>query len=99
MRKIEMSNTFKKNLKKVSKYPNFRKSKFDNAIIKLQNNEPLDRMYSDHAATNCSPKYLRGRRILHVAPNICLIYLIKDDTIYLENIGSHQDTGLTEAYA
>ena len=97
MKTIKWGNNFKKHLKKVRSYKSFRDQKLNDVLTKLSNDEPLDRAYDDHAAKKTSPKYLQGKRILHLSPNICLIYSTTNDTIYLEDIGSHQDLGLTES--
>ena len=97
MKKIEFTNKFKKHLKKVKSYPSFKVDKFNAVENALENDLSLDRVYDDHAASKSSPKSLKGRRILHLAPNICLIYNIIGDIIYFEDIGSHQDLGLTES--
>ena len=93
---IKFSHNFKNHYKKISKQPAFKKSKYLDVLTKLSNNKPLDRVYDDHAAKKSSPKHLQGRRILHLAPNICLIYRVTDDAVYFEDIGSHQDLELTE---
>ena len=96
MRSIESSGKFKKSMKKVRDYRNFKKNKYDEVIDCLVNNKPLARIYDDHPAAKHSEEF-KGMRILHLAPNLCMIYKIDGDTVYLYNIGSHQDTGLTES--
>ena len=97
---ISRSTKFKKNLKKVSKYKNFDIKELDSIVTKLQNRATLDSKYDDHKAVKHS-EHFKGMRILHIRPNICLIYKVLDDekVIYLYDIGSHQDTGLTEDYS
>ena len=97
---ISKSTKFKKSLKKVSKYKNFNMNELDSIVGILQNRGTLDKKYDDHKAVKHSENF-KGMRILHIRPNICLIYKV-DDTeklIYLYDIGSHQDTGLTEDYS
>ena len=96
---ILKSTKFKKAYKKVMSYPKFKKKEFEEVLTKLQNREPLDSRYDDHKAVKHS-EHFKGMRILHLSPNICLIYKVLDDekVIYLYDIGSHQDTGLTEDY-
>ena len=97
---IQKSTKFKKAYKKVMSYPKFKKKEFEEVLTKLQNREPLDSKYDDHKAAKHSQGELKNMRILHLSPNICLIYKVLDDekVIYLYDIGSHQDTGLTEDY-
>ena len=101
MYSLSKSTKFKKSLKKVSKYKNFDMDELDAITVKLQHREPLDSRYDDHKAAKHSQGELKSMRILHIRPNICLIYKVLDDEkeIYLYDIGSHQDTGLTEDYS
>ena len=97
---ILKSTKFKKAYKKVMSYPKFKKKDFEEVLTKLQNREPLESRYDDHKAAKHSQGELKSMRILHLSPNICLIYKVLDDekVIYLYDIGSHQDTGLTEDF-
>ena len=99
MYQLSKSTKFKKSLKKVSKYKNFNMDELDAITVMLQNRDTLDKKYDDHKAVKHSENF-KGMRILHIRPNICLIYKVIDDekVIYLYDIGSHQDTGLTEDY-
>jgi addiction module RelE/StbE family toxin len=89
---------FKKQFKKVSQYKNFKKQKFVDAVTMLQSGEQLPKMYDDHPVAKHSPKALQGMRIMHVAPNICVIYELTDSEVILNLIGSHQDLNLTESH-
>lgn len=97
---IQKSTKFKKAYKKVMSYPKFNKKEFEEVLTKLQNREALADKYDDHKAAKHSQGELKSMRILHLSPNICLIYKVLDHekVIYLYDIGSHQDTGLTEDY-
>lgn len=99
MYEISKSTRFKKAYKKVSSHQKFKKSEFEKVLEILQNRGTLDKKYDDHKAVKHS-EGIKGMRILHLSPNICLIYKVLDDEklIYLYDIGSHQDTGLTEDY-
>ena len=98
MYSLSKSTKFKKALKKVSKYKNFDMNELDNITLVLQKRDPVDKKYNDHKAVKQSFPEIKGMRILHLRPNICLIYKVLDDeeVIYLYDIGSHQDTGITE---
>lgn len=97
---VTRSTKFKKALKKVSRYKNFNLNELDTIVSALQRREQLDRKYDDHKVAKTSFPEIQGMRILHIRPNICLIYKVLDDekVIYLYDIGSHQDTGLTEDF-
>ena len=88
---------FKKQFKKVSQYKNFKKQKFIEAVTMLQNGETLPKNYDDHPVAKHSPAKLQGMRIIHLAPNICLLYELTKDEVILNLIGSHQDLNLTES--
>lgn len=100
MYEILKSTKFKKAYKKVSRYPKFKEKEFEQVVEKLQSRETLDKKYDDHKVAKQSFPEIQGMRILHLSPNICLIYKVLDDekVIYLYDIGSHQDTGLTENF-
>lgn len=100
MYEILKSTKFKKAYKKVSRYPKFKEKEFEQVIEKLQSRATLDKKYDDHKVAKQSFPEIQGMRILHLSPNICLIYEVRDEdkVIYLYDIGSHQDTGLTEDY-
>ena len=98
MYEITRSTKFKKAFKKVKQYPKFKQAVFNDVVTKLQNREPLPKIFDDHKVAKTSFPEIQGMRILHLSPNICLIYDVDDSAklITLYNIGSHQDTGLTE---
>lgn len=91
MRTIETTTAFDRAIKKVRKYNNFKKSKFDNAITKLQNGEPLDATYKDHKAVEHSRRGYNKSRIFHAAPDIVVIYMLTPESLILQDIGSHSD--------
>ena len=97
---ITYSTKFKKSYKKVSKHQKFKRAEFENVVTALQQHTALDKKYDDHKVAKQSFPEIQGMRILHLSPNICLIYKVLDSSneIYLYDIGSHQDTGLTEDY-
>lgn len=96
MKTIDFGSRFKKSFKKVRSYPKFKKDKYETVLDCLVNNKPIPQSYDDHGAARHSPKQLKDKRIVHISPNICLIYRDDGNTLYLYDIGSHQDTGLTE---
>ena len=98
MKTIEFGSRFKKSFKKVRSYQKFKLDKYNEVIDCLVNNKPLPAVYDDHKAAPHSPKELKDKRILHLSPNICMIYATDANSVYLYDIGSHQDTGLTEDY-
>lgn len=91
MRTIETTTAFNRAIKKVQKYSNFKKTKFNDAVSKLQNGEPLDATYKDHKAVEHSRRGYNKSRIFHAAPDIVVIYMLTDDSLILQDIGSHSD--------
>ena len=91
MRTLKTMGAFDKAFKKVRKYNNFKQDKFDKAISKLRNGEPLDVTYKDHKAVKHSDREYQGSRIFHAAPDIVVIYQLTDDSVILQNIGKHND--------
>lgn len=91
MRALKTMGAFDKAFKKVRKYNNFKQEKFDKAITKLRNGEPLDPTYKDHKAVEHSARGYNKSRIFHAAPDIVVIYQLTDDTLILQDIGKHND--------
>ena len=89
MRTLKTMGAFDKAFKKVRKYNNFKQDKFDKAITKLRNGEPLDPTYKDHKAVKHSDREYQGARIFHAAPDIVVIYQLTDDALILQDIGKH----------
>lgn len=96
MRDIKESNTFKKDMKKVSQYKEFKPKLLRQYAEMIARGEPLPPKAKDHAMVKTSPKWYQGMRDFHVAADIAVIYTLTDDTVYLERIGKHNNLGLTE---
>lgn len=97
MRVLSASSTYKKDLRKVSQYPNFDAELLDEYINKLLKGEKLPENARDHKLSKASPKKYQGLRDFHLAPNICVLYRIEGSTVYFARIGSHSYLGLTES--
>ena len=91
MRNLKTMGAFDKAFKKVRKYNNFKQKKFDDAINKLRNGEPLDPTYKDHKAVKHSDREYQGSRIFHAAPDIVVIYRVSEDSVLLQYIGKHNN--------
>ena len=97
MRQITSGTKFKKSFKKIRSDRKFKQDKYNEVLDCLVNNKPLARIYDDHPAAKHSENF-KGMRIIHLAPDLCLIYRLSPDMLYLHDIGSHSHTGLTENY-
>ena len=94
MREILYTNAFKKDLKKVKAYPNFKADKLKFFVNKLANGEELPESAKNHKmATN---SHFKGFYNFHVAPDIAVLYKIDETHISLFRIGKHNNLGLTE---
>lgn len=82
MKKIEVSNTFKKNYKKIDKKY---RSKLDNYTSTLVSGEPLPPAARDHALNGRMKDY----RSFKLDNNLRVIYQLFKDTLYFIDIGTH----------
>lgn len=97
MKETKFSPSFKKDLKKVSRYPKFSSEELKKCIETLATGNNLDSKYSDHKMAKQSRSEYIGTRNFHLKSNICVIYRMDTDGISLIRIGSHQDLQLTES--
>jgi mRNA interferase YafQ len=87
MLKLEYSNQFKKDFKKVIKLAIPDVIEVGNVVSTLQRNSKLEAKYVDHPLSgNWS-----GYRDCHVKPDLVLIYKVDSTTLKLARIGSHSD--------
>lgn len=93
-----MSSKFQKDLKTVSKYPNFKSTKLSEYTSTLANGEDLPASARDHKLSKNSPAKYQGLRNFHVAPDICVLYYMDNDMVHLVRIGKHNDLGMTESF-
>lgn len=95
------SNSFKKAYQDIARnYKNFSDDKFKEVVNSLLNRtdaESLHQMQNHKVSKNSPADTLGGRRLIHIYPNIVLVYeFIKDDTILvLHDIGRHNKLNLT----
>jgi mRNA interferase YafQ len=87
MLKLEYSNQFKKDFKKITKLPIPDIVEAGHVIKKLQNSETLPEKYVDHALS----RNWKGYRDCHIKPDLILIYKIDKNTLKLARIGSHSE--------
>lgn len=97
MRALRATNAYKKDLKKVSQYPNFDIKLLNEYTNKILRGEKLPESVHDHKLSKSSPKKYQGLRDFHLAPNICVLYRIEESTVIFVRIGSHSYLGLTES--
>lgn len=98
MRNIDFSSSFKKDLKKVIKYPEYNQKKFNEYASLLANGQPLPANTKDHPLAKHSPVEYKGFRDYHLAPDIVVIYELKEDSVVFRRIGKHNNLGLTENF-
>jgi len=87
MYRLEYSNQFKKDFKKIIRMPISDVIEVGNVISTLQRGSQLEVKYVDHGlAGNWA-----GYRDCHVKPDLVLIYKIESNTLKLARIGSHSE--------
>jgi len=82
-------NQFKKDVKKISRSGSKEMSKLRKVIIKLVNEEPLDKKYRNHQLSNNWKDHFE----CHIEPDWLLIYRIdeKNKELILVRTGSHSE--------
>lgn len=98
MKSIEISPRFKKDLKTVGKYKNFKEERLSDYVNTLSDGNELPASARDHKMSKHSPAEYQGTKNFHVAPDICVVYRMDSSTIYLLRIGKHNDLNLTEIF-
>lgn len=88
MLQLVTTNQFRKDIKRIKKR-GLPLNKLELVLNKLQQQEPLEESYRDHALVG---NYI-GFRECHIAPDWLLIYAITEDKLILtaSRIGSHSD--------
>jgi mRNA interferase YafQ len=85
-KRISYTSQFKKDLEKAKKQR--RKLKILQHIIELLfKEESLPIKYRDHKLIG----NYNNRRECHIEPDFLLIYSVKDDTLFLERLGTHSE--------
>lgn len=93
MRRIEPTNTFKRDYKRElkGKYRASLESDFANVVQALAKDEPLAERYRDHPLTG----EWNDHRDCHIKPDLVLIYRKPDaERLQLVRLGSHSELGL-----
>ena len=100
MRNVASTTKFNRDFKRAVKTVVFKKNKakFDEYINMLRSGEKLPPESKNHPMSKASPKEYQGCWDFHVAPDICVIYRMKEDTVELVRIGQHNDLELTENF-
>ena len=96
MRDILYTNAFKKDLKLVKSYREFKPDRLKEYITLIAEGNNLPENAKNHKLSKSSPEKYRGLYDFHVAPDICVVYKLDKDTLTLVRIGKHNNLGLTE---
>lgn len=86
MLKIKNSNKFKSDLKKF-KFNNHVINELSKVLGSLCKQEALAEKYRDHSLMGI----WSGHRECHLKPDVLLIYMTDETTVFLERIGSHAE--------
>ena len=89
MRSIEQTSAFKRDLKRESKgrAKFILKEEFVPVVSQLAEDKPLAPSYHDHPLTG----NWKGSRECHLAPNLLLLYRLKEGRLVLVRLGSHAE--------
>lgn len=93
MRRIELTNAFKRDYKREAKGKSRSAliNDFAHVVRALATDEPLEVRYRDHPLTG----EWNDHRDCHIKPDLVLIYRKADsDTLQLVRLGSHSELGL-----
>lgn len=94
MKEILYTNSFKKDLKKVKSYSDFKADKLKYYVNKLAEGEALPETARNHKMASNS--HYKGFYNFHLAPNIVVLYKIDESSVSLFRIGKHNHLELTE---
>lgn len=86
MLKIRNSVKFKKDLKKFEHQQKVL-DELNDVLELLVKEVPLDKKYRNHPL---SGNWIE-RRECHIKPNVLLIYMVNEENLFLERIGSHSE--------
>ena len=98
MRTVVFSPKFKKSMKDVRSYKNYKADELDAALKTLAKGEKLPERMFDHDMAKQSRSELQGARAFHLRPNLVVVYKLHDDVLEVLNIGLHNKTRLTSSY-
>ncbi|GAA8815951.1 hypothetical protein DUHN40_15730 [Helicobacter pylori] len=60
---------------------------FDLVIENLRNQIPLDKRFKDHSLSGT----YKDCRECHINPDVLLVYIVKNNTLWLLRLGSHSE--------
>lgn len=98
LRELIVKNNYKKQLKEVSKYPDYNEELLKKYVQMLRNNEKLPEKAKDHKLSKHSPGIYSGCRDFHLAPDIVVVYRLTSDALELVAIGKHNKLQLTSSW-
>lgn len=86
LKTINYTSQFKKDLERAKRQSRNIKS-LQMVLELLASNAPIPAKFRDHKLI----VNFKNRRECHIGPDFLLIYLIKDEELYLERLGTHSD--------
>ena len=97
MKTVTFGNNFKKSMKKVRSYNNYKQKELDDALRILAEGGKLPENMHDHDMVKQSREELRGTRVFHLRPDIAVVYKNNKDSIEVLDIGKHNNLRLTSS--
>lgn len=85
LKTINYTSQFKKDIEKAQRQSKLKK--LQEVIELLVSNSPLPAKLKDHKLMGI----YKGRRECHLEPDFLLIYLVKDEELFLERLGTHSE--------
>ena len=98
MKQIVFGKNFKKSMKDVRSYQNYKKDELDAALRTLAEGGKLPVNMHDHEMVKQSREELRGTRVFHLRPDLAVVYKMTPDMIEVLDIGKHNSLRLTSSY-
>lgn len=89
MRSIVVEGKFKSDLKSIKKDPHYKEQKLKEYLTILQSGGKLPDACKDHMSPKGS--LFDGYRNFHLSPDICVLYRLTDNELFLHRIGTHSD--------
>ena len=97
MKQVIFGKNFKKSMKDVRSYKEYREEELNAALQTLASGGKLPENMRDHEMAKQSREELIGCRVFHLRPNLAVVYKMDKTTIEVLNIGKHNTLRLTSS--
>ena len=97
MKQVIFGKNFKKSMKNVRSYPEYKEKELDDALKTLASGGKLPENMRDHDMVKQSREELQGCRVFHLRPNLVVVYKMDKTTLEVLDIGKHNTLRLTSS--